>query len=352
MKTLRNYFVTGTDTEVGKTFACCALLHRARLDGLVAVGMKPVAAGTVERDGRRVNEDVLALADASSFVPAPDQLNPYCFAEAIAPHIAAARAGVRIDPRRIIEARDRLLAQAELVLIEGVGGFRVPLGFDYDTARLAVDLASPVILVVGLRLGCINHALLTIEAIALRGLHLAGWIANCIDPQMARRDENLAALRERIGAPLLGLLPHGGTPATAALALHLPVPARLHPEPILVLDSAAELTAAHRDRVVITGSHGGLSAARYALAVRPALVFFNDAGGGKDGAGIAGLALLDQAGLPAVCYSHESARIGDGRDAFGNGRISHVNGAAGKLGVTQGEPVVAAATRVADAAPR
>ena len=345
MSDTESYFIAGTDTEVGKTFTTCALLHRARADGRTALAMKPIAAGAEEVDGRLINEDAAALTQACSFDPGLELLNPICLAEAIAPHIAAANEGVRIEPEPIFRARDALAAQADLLLIEGVGGFRVPLDDDYDTADLAVALGAPVILVVGLRLGCINHALLTVDAIAARGLPLAGWIGNAIDPEMSRREENLTALEARIDAPLLGTLPHlaGGDARELADRLSLPAP---H-EPsnaVLILDSAAELGPAHRGRVVVTGSHGGASAARYAAAVKPALVFFNDAGGGKDDAGYTGLALLDEAGIAAACYAHDSACIGDGRDAFGNGRVSRANLLASGLGVRAGDPVVAAAT--------
>lgn len=198
------FFLTGTDTEVGKTFAACALLHAARARGLTTVAMKPVAAGI---DGNGRNEDVERLIDASS-VKAPRELvNPCCFAEAIAPHIAATNAGRAIGPERILDAYRQLADRADFVVVEGVGGFRVPLGDDFDTADLAARLGLPVILVVGLRLGCLNHALLTAEAIAARDLELAGWIANRIDPEMPRWRENIDALRARLAPPLLGALP-------------------------------------------------------------------------------------------------------------------------------------------------
>lgn len=213
-------FVTGTDTGVGKTFATCAMLHAARQLGLKALGMKPVAAG-VGSDGS--NEDVERLVAASSITAARDLVNPYCFELPVAPHIAAAIEHRRIDPGRIAAAARKLAAEADLLLIEGVGGFRVPLDYDVDTAHLAVRLDLPVVLVVGLRLGCLNHALLTAEAIQSRALRLAGWIANSIDPDMAWPDENVGALRDRLTAPLLGILPwtESGDPARAASCLSL-----------------------------------------------------------------------------------------------------------------------------------
>lgn len=213
------WFITGTDTEVGKTFATCALLLALRNRGISALGMKPVAAGT-DADG--TNDDVERLIAASGIDAPRELINPYLFEPAIAPHIAAAEAGLAIDIERIATALGRLRGLTDIVLVEGVGGFCVPLGRDCDTADLAERLALPVILVVGMRLGCINHALLTCQAIAARGLAIAGWIANRIDPAMARFDENLAALQERIAAPLLGVIPPACTPQQAAALLRLP----------------------------------------------------------------------------------------------------------------------------------
>jgi len=218
------WFLTGTDTEIGKTFATCALLHAARVRGLVALGMKPVAAGAEWRDGEWINEDAARLRAAGSFDPGLALLNPYCLKEPVAPHIAAAREGVDIAPERIVAAFEALRARADVVIVEGVGGFRVPLGPAWDTADLACALGLPVILVVGMRLGCINHALLTAEAIAGRGLILAGWIANRIDPAMLSFEENVRTLEARLAAPLLGTIPHvaDGDPATAAATVRLP----------------------------------------------------------------------------------------------------------------------------------
>lgn len=215
------YFITGTDTEIGKTFASSALLHRARQLGRSAAGLKPVAAGTDE-DGQ--NEDVRQLINASSVALPATVVNPYCFPPPIAPHIAAQEAGVTIELSHIARQVETARAAADFVVVEGVGGFRVPLGVDRDTADLAVALGLPVILVVGLRLGCINHALLTAEAIQARGLTLAGWIANTIQPDMSRLEQNFEALCARLPAPCLGRLPHApsGDPATVAGHLRLP----------------------------------------------------------------------------------------------------------------------------------
>ena len=213
------WFVAGTDTEVGKTFVTCALLHAFAAHGIRAAGMKPIAAGT-DADGR--NEDVEQLLAAMPVKAARELVNPYLFAPPIAPHIAAAEAGREIESGPIRSAFAALRAQADAVLVEGVGGFLVPLGAHYDAADLAQDLALPVILVVGMRLGCINHALLTRDAIAARGLPLAGWVANRIDPHMNRFEENLTALTERLPAPLLGVIPPASTPQDAARRLTLP----------------------------------------------------------------------------------------------------------------------------------
>jgi dethiobiotin synthetase len=215
------YFLTGTDTEIGKTFITCALLHRAGRDGLKAVGLKPIAAGT---DAAGLNDDVEAIRAASNIDLPRQIINPYCFQPAIAPHVAAAEAGVQIEFGPIAASCDQARQIADLVIVEGVGGFCVPLGVDRSTADLAVELGLPVILVVGMRLGCINHALLTAEAIAARDLRLAGWVANRIDPTMSRFDENLATLQALLPAPLLGVVPHGpaGGAAGAATCLTLP----------------------------------------------------------------------------------------------------------------------------------
>ena len=218
------WFVTGTDTEVGKTFASCALRHALRAQGRRAVGMKPVAAGT-DADGR--NDDVEALIAASGIEAPRELVNPYLFAPAIAPHIAAAESGRTIDLDVIERSFVALRAHADALIVEGVGGFCVPLGPAIDSADLAQRLGLPVILVVGMRLGCINHALLTSQAIAARGLTLAGWIANCIDPSMSRFAENLAALDARIKAPRLGVIPANSTPIQAAAHVHLPADNRL-----------------------------------------------------------------------------------------------------------------------------
>lgn len=206
------FFVTGTDTGVGKTLVSCALLHAFARRDLRVVGMKPVAAGARLDDGRLVNDDVIELTQASTVTAPAADVNPYCFAPAIAPHIAASEAGVTIEIEPVRKAYSRLADLADCVIVEGAGGFRVPLGPTSDTADLAAGLALPVVLVVGIRLGCINHALLTADAIAGAGLPFAGWVANSIDEHMMKAEENVETLQRRLRAPLLGRIPYSTRP--------------------------------------------------------------------------------------------------------------------------------------------
>ncbi len=226
----RGIFVTGTDTGVGKTLAACALIHALRVRGVRAHPFKPVAAGAVMRSGRWANEDTLALMAAAELDEgAADAVTPVLLREALAPHIAAAREGRTISLEAIRDAFDRIASFAPFVVVEGVGGFRVPLGDELDSIDLSREFDLPVVLVVGMRLGCLNHALLTGEAVSQAGLRLAGWIANRIDPAMAAHDENVAALEARLDVPLLGRLPHGVPPVARELASCLDVTALISP---------------------------------------------------------------------------------------------------------------------------
>lgn len=201
----RTLFVTGTDTGVGKTRVSCALLRAFRSRGVRAVGMKPVAAGAIDTpDGPR-SEDALALLDAGRAAPY-ETVNPYLFAPPIAPHVAAAQAGVSIDFDRILSRHGALARDHDLIVVEGAGGFLVPLGPSRDFGDLALALAAPVVLVVGLRLGCLNHALLTAEAIERRGLRLAGWVGSRIDPAFEPLAANLDTLRSRLPGPCWGVI--------------------------------------------------------------------------------------------------------------------------------------------------
>lgn len=219
-----SYFITGTDTDVGKTLIACALLHGFAAQGKRVVGMKPVAAGgSLLSNGApagvllagaagcadaELHEDVRQLRAASNVLASLGQINPYYFVPAVAPHLAAQFAGVIINLERIGNSFAELAGQADVVIVEGAGGFVVPLNDHEDSADLVMQLGLPIILVVGMRLGCLNHALLTVEAIIARGLTLAGWVANCVEAEMMMLNENIAALQQRIGAPRLGIVPY------------------------------------------------------------------------------------------------------------------------------------------------
>ncbi|MGE5649511.1 dethiobiotin synthase [Noviherbaspirillum sp. UKPF54] len=215
------YFVTGTDTEIGKTLISSALLYALTQQGLRAAGMKPVAAGAELRDGVWRNEDADRLASAANVTLPPQLTTPYLLREATAPHIAAQQEGVTIDASHIRACYDQVADAADAVVVEGVGGFRVPLSDTFDTADLARLLGLPVIMVVGLRLGCLNHALLTAEAIAARGLTLAGWVANVVDLGMLYGMDNINALTSRLSAPMLGCVPRLPAALPNAAAAHL-----------------------------------------------------------------------------------------------------------------------------------
>ena len=208
-----SFFIVGTDTGVGKTLVAAGLLHALARRHARVVGMKPVAAGAVQVDGQWASEDALALRAASTIAVPPELDNPVLLPDPLSPHLAASRAGCRIDVDALIASYRKLAAQADAVVVEGAGGFLVPLTDEATGADLAVGLQLPLVLVVGLRLGCLNHALLTAEAIAARGLRLAGWVANRIDPGMAAVDDNIATLARRLPAPLWADVPHGCTDA-------------------------------------------------------------------------------------------------------------------------------------------
>ncbi|MHB1515327.1 MAG: dethiobiotin synthase [Acidiferrobacteraceae bacterium] len=217
------FFITGTDTDVGKTLVTGALLHAYAQQGKKVVGMKPVAAGCERKSGSLRCDDVVQL-QANSNVAAPLNLvNPYSFAPPIAPHIAAVRSGAEIDLDHIISCFQALCAMADVVLVEGAGGLMVPLNARQDIADLAVMLDLPVILVVGMRLGCINHTLLTVQAIRQKNLQMAAWVANQIDPDMQSFDENLQALETRLNVPLLGIVPYhtNASPSTVSAYFNL-----------------------------------------------------------------------------------------------------------------------------------
>ena len=210
----QGYFVTGTDTGVGKTLIACALLRAFARTGKSVVGMKPVAAG---REGGRW-ADVEALAHASTVNARAQIVNPYALEPAIAPHIAAELAGLEIGLEPIARAYEELSRLADVVVVEGVGGFLVPLNAAQTGADLAMRLGLPMVLVVGMRLGCLNHALLTRRQIEASGLRCAGWVANCIFPDMPHLDGNIRALEQRLDCPLLGVVPFLREPTPADVA--------------------------------------------------------------------------------------------------------------------------------------
>jgi len=216
------FFIAGTDTDVGKTTIASGLLHAARLQGLSTLGGKPVASGCdVTAKGLR-NADARALMAESSITLPYEQVNPFAFEPAIAPHLAAREAGVALTVQALLAPMRLILEQqAEFTLIEGAGGWRVPLSDQANLSDLAMALKLPVILVVGVRLGCISHALLSAEAIARDGLQLAGWVANIVEPKTSRLEENLATLAERLPAPCLGRVPRMKVVSAALVAEHL-----------------------------------------------------------------------------------------------------------------------------------
>jgi len=231
MSSALSLFVTGTDTEIGKTLVSCALLRGFARAGLSAAAMKPIAAGAYfnAQDGLWHNEDADLLDAAAGALLPPEMRTPYLLKAPAAPHIVAAQEGVTLKLGPIVDCHREAMRRADVVLVEGVGGFRVPLDDEQDTADLAVALALPVVLVVGLRLGCINHALLTADAIAARGLRLIGWVANLVDPAMHYVDQNIETLRLRLTreheAPLIGRVPHLTPPSPEHASKHLDIEA-------------------------------------------------------------------------------------------------------------------------------
>jgi len=218
----KRYFITGTDTDVGKTHITEALLRAAQQQGLTTLGLKPLAAGAELIEGQWSNDDARRLQAASSLQLPYEQVNPVLLRAALAPHLAAEMEQRRLTAQALAGfCRGTLMTQrAQLTLIEGAGGWRVPLNNRETLADLVIELNLDVILVVGMTLGCLNHALLTAEAIQRDGLRLAGWVANCIDPQMNSLEANIQTLAKRLPAPLLGTMPFlaaGETPPLAWL---------------------------------------------------------------------------------------------------------------------------------------
>jgi len=217
-------FVTGTDTGVGKTLVSAALLHTLARHHRRVVGMKPVAAGLIEHQGQWVSEDVLALRAASTVVVPAGLDNPVALPDAMAPHLAAERAGRTLTVGELLAAHRALRAHADVVVVEGAGGWRVPLNGEETLADLARAMGVPVVLVVGLRLGCLNHARLTARAIQSDGMRLIGWIGNSVDPALAERDEYVELLRDALPGPCLGGLPYVKKTDVGTMASSLSLP--------------------------------------------------------------------------------------------------------------------------------
>ncbi len=223
----KGFFITGTDTEIGKTFVSCLLLHALSVNAKRVVGMKPIVAG--RENGQWLDAELLR---AASNIQVPHELmNPYALDLPIAPHIAAELQGIDMDLMTINHAFQALSASADYVIVEGVGGFLVPINAHQDTSDMARMLDLPVILVVGMRLGCLNHALLTVRAIQNAGLSLYGWVANCIDPDMPRLEENIIALQHRIDRPLLGTIPFDAKPNMLMLSRLINFPDEMSTDP-------------------------------------------------------------------------------------------------------------------------
>lgn len=214
----QGYFVTGTDTGVGKTLAAAALLCAFTARGRRAAGMKPVAAGAERTAAGLRNADALTLQRGSSVELPYDLVNPYCFEPPIAPHLAAAESGTSIDLEVLVHCYGQIAAQAEVVVVEGAGGWLVPLDAALTFAAVPARLSLGVVLVVGLRLGCINHALLTAEAIGHHGCRSVAWIGSVLDPGMLRLERNVETLRDRLPMPCLGVIPRLASPAPATAA--------------------------------------------------------------------------------------------------------------------------------------
>lgn len=220
----KKFFVAGTDTEIGKTTIACGLLEAGNQRGWRTLALKPVAAGAEPSEDGPRNDDAVALMQSASVKLSYEQVNPVLFEPPIAPHIAAQQVGRRLTVSQLAGyCRGSLMTPNDLALVEGAGGWRVPLSGRETLADLAVELQLPVILVVGMKLGCLNHALLTAEAIRRDGLQLAGWVANTVDGEMSCFEENVETLRQLLPAPCLGVVPSLSDCSPDKVAAHLQI---------------------------------------------------------------------------------------------------------------------------------
>ena len=207
---MQTIFITGTDTDAGKTYVAVALLQGLKALGYRTVAQKPVAAGV---NNAGFNTDALQLQLHATEQLSYDLVNPYCLTDAVAPHLAAAKVGLCIDPAVLSAHLQQLrCTNADIALVEGAGGWLLPLDDNSTMADWVTEQQLPVLLVVGMKLGCLNHALLTVREIERSGLKLLGWVANCIDPDMAYQQENISYLQHRLTAPCLGILPYQSEP--------------------------------------------------------------------------------------------------------------------------------------------
>ena len=218
---MKGYFITGTDTGVGKTVVSLALMHALQAHGKIVAGMKPVSAGCMKTEYGLRNDDAVQLQKASSIELSYEIINPYAYEPPIAPHIAAQAVGDHIAIEQILTCYQLIASKADIVIVEGAGGWLVPINDKETMADIAIQLDLPVILVVGMRLGCLNHALLSVESIQRKGLKLHGWIANDITPAMEESTENVTSLQQRIAAQLLGILPYNPAATYSQLKQHL-----------------------------------------------------------------------------------------------------------------------------------
>jgi len=204
---MKGLFITGTDTGIGKTRVAQVLIYLLRQRYKAVAAMKPVASGAVFVNGLLQNEDAVLLQQAANVNVPYAVLNPYCFSPAIAPHLAAAQEGVVIDTKHIRSCYKKIAQQADVVVVEGAGGWQVPLNENQSIADLALELSLPVLLVVGLRLGCLNHALLSAQAIERSGAKMFGWVGNVVERDAHYVEENISTLKKNISTPCLGVLP-------------------------------------------------------------------------------------------------------------------------------------------------